>query len=125
MGAMQRLDDRIITLSGIVNELFVERGQPVDLTAVVGLILMPEMKGKHLDLMAWKLGKKGEPVRLDGYVGTPLILPHGGGPVALPCEISLPINEDGIYGFYLFDREGTFGPPEQLLATYMFSVSFK
>jgi len=120
---MQRLDERLVTLSGIVNHLETSKGQPVDLAAIVGLILAPDMKGKSLDLMAWRLGKKGEPDRIPGYAGTPLILPDGLGPLVLPYSISVPIQESGIYGFYLFDRQGAFGSKETLLATYTYSVT--
>lgn len=125
LGASQRLDDRLVTLTGIVNELEITADEPLELAAIVGVILRPEMAGKRLDLMAWELGKNGGPKNLDGYVGTPLILPEGSGPVVLPYSINVPIREDGIYGFYLFDHEGTFGPPRRLLATYMFSVTVK
>ena len=122
-GAMQRTDDHLVTLSGIVNEITTSASERTPLLAVVGLILRPAMKGKRLDLIAWSFGKTGEPEPLDGYVGAPLFLPDGLGPQTLPCEIALPIKRDGIYGFFLFDRDGVFGPKEDLLATYMFSAT--
>lgn len=125
LGAIQRLDDKLVTLSGIVNHLEANGKDPVEIAAIVGMILAPDMKGKPLDLMAWKLGKNGEPTPIPGYAGTPLILPDGLGPLVLPYSISLPIQDSGIYGFYLFDREGVFGPKEELLATYTYSVSVK
>jgi hypothetical protein len=123
LGASQRLDDRLVNLTGIVNELETTANEPLELAAIVGVVLRPDMQGKHLDLMAWKLGRNGEPQKLDGYVGTPLILPKGLGPIVLPYSVRVPICEDGVYGFYLYDREGAFGSPEELLATYMYSVT--
>lgn len=123
LGATQTLDDRHVTLSGIVNELECRADERVELGAMVGVVLRPPMKGKSLDLMVWKLDKKGEPDRLPDYVGTPLILPHGLGPSVLPYSIKVPIRETGIYGFYLFDRDGVFGEARKLLATYMFSAT--
>ena len=124
-GASQRTSDRLVTLTGIVNEITTTASERTKLLAVVGLILRPELAGKRLDLMAWKLGKKGERLALDGYAGTPLILPNGLGPQVLPCELAVPITADGIYGFEMFDRDGAFGPKENLLATYLFSATVK
>jgi hypothetical protein len=121
--ASLQLDEPIVNLTDVVNHLEVEPGESTGLIAAVGCVLRPEMEGKHLDLMAWRLGKNGEPERFADYVGTPLILPEQTGPAILPLEIALPITERGIYGFYLFDREGVFASPESLLATYMFSAS--
>lgn len=126
LGATQRLDDRLITLSGIVNELTATRGEAIELAAIVGAILQPEMKDKRLDLMAWRLGQAGKRVPIPGYAGTPLILPEGLGPLVLPYAVTLrsqPTLVSGIYGFELFDRDGAFASPETLLATYMFSLT--
>jgi hypothetical protein len=106
----------------IVSKIECSATERVELAAIVGAILLPEMKGKSLDLMAFRLGKNGEPLSLDGYAGTPLILPKNTGPVVLPYEIKIPIRESGIYGFYLFDRDGVFAPKTDLLATYMYSA---
>ena len=125
LGAIQRLDDHLVNLSGIVNDLDATPSEPVQLAAVVGLILRQEMTGKRLDLMVWKLDEKGKPQKFGDYVGTPLILPSGYGAHVLPYSITIPIVESGIYGFYLFDRDGAFGPKENLLATYMFGVTAK
>ena len=45
LGAMQRLDDRLITLSGIVNELDGATSRPAELAAVVGAVLRPAVSG--------------------------------------------------------------------------------
>lgn len=123
LGATQRMEDRLVNLSGIVNELDAVPGESLELTAVVGAILRPEMAERRLDLMVWRLGPNGEPMRFGDYVGTPLILPYGLGPKVLPYSVRFSIDESGVYGFYLFDAEGTFGTPERLLATYMFSIT--
>lgn len=122
-GANFRFDERLVTLTGIVNELDATANEPIEVTAVVGVILRPTMLGARLDLMAWRLGKNGELLPLDGYAGTPLILPNGLGPVVLPYSLRIPIRHSGIYGFHLFDRDGAFGSTEELLATYMYSVT--
>lgn len=118
-------NDGAISLGGIVNDLNLTPAQLRDrilLRPVVSAVLRPEMEGRHLDLMAFRFGKSGEPLPLDGYAGLPLILPRGAGPTVMPYETKVPFGEPGIYGFYLFDREGTFGPKEGLLATYLFGV---
>jgi hypothetical protein len=123
LSASRREDDGHITLSGIVNTVDATIAKRLELAAVIGLVLRPEMQGKRLDLMAWRLGKSGERLPLPGYAGTPLILPQGLGPDVLPFQIAVPIQSKGIYGFELFDREGAFGPQEQLLATYIFAAN--
>ena len=122
-GASNRLEDRQVNLHGIVNDIDGSSRERTELTAIIGLILMPEMEGKSLDLMCWMLDNKGERERIPEYAGTPMILPNGTGPVVLPCPIELPTPRSGIYGFELFDRDGIFGPPEELIATYMFGVN--
>ena len=123
LGATHRLDDDLISLSGIVNFLECSANDRTDLAAIVGVCLRPEMKDKSLDLMAWRLDRTGERQRIPEYAGTPLILPDSVGPAVLPYSISLPTPSSGIYGFELFDRDGAFGPPEALLSTYMFGVT--
>jgi hypothetical protein len=118
-------DEGVIALGGIVNDLTLTAEQMrgrVRLRPVVSAVLRPEMEGRHLDLMAFRLGTDGKPQSLDGYAGLPLILPKGAGPTVMPYETTVPFGERGIYGFFLFDREGTFGEPEGLLATYLFGV---
>jgi hypothetical protein len=119
-GATQRLDDHLVTLTGIVNTLEATAGERSELAAVVGAVVHPEWKGKRLDLMAWRLGKKGERLALPDYAGTPLILPEARGPQVMPYALSVPIPARGIYGFELFDPEGLFGRKNELLATYLF-----
>ncbi len=123
MGAMQRLADGHVTLSGVLNDISVTAGgERAELAVIIGAILRPPMKGKRLDLMAWMLDSKGQREKLPGYAGTPLILPEKTGPDILPYSITIPMPRSGIYGFELFDRDGAFGPKEGLLATYMFGV---
>ena len=125
LGATQRLEDGLVTLSGVVNTLVVAAAEVVELAAVLGLILRPEMSGKRLDLMAWKLDAHGKRTPIPGYAGTPLILPRGLGPHVLPYSVVPRIPPKwtpGVYGFELFDRDAVFGPQETLLATYMFGV---
>ena len=122
--ASHRLDDQAVTLSGIVNTLVGRSDEPTELLAMLGVILRPPMRGKRLDLMAWRLGNNGERLTIGDYVGTQMTLPDEPllGPQVLPCEILLPTPGRGIYGFELFDGEGAFGTPERLLATYIFGV---
>lgn len=47
------------------------------------------------------------------------------GPAVLPYSLTVPVRSTGIHGFDLFDREGVFGPSERLLATYMYSITFR
>lgn len=122
LGALQRLDDGHVTLNGIVNDIAGSTSERTELAIIIGAILRPPMKDKPLDLMAWMLDKTGEREAIPGYAGTPLILPNGKGPDVLPYSIKLPTPRSGIYGFELFDRDGAFGPKEELLATYMFGV---
>ncbi len=124
-GASMRADDRLVTLTGVVNELSAAPGEQLELAAVIGLILAPQMKGKSLDLMAWRLDRSGTRQPIPGYAGTPLILPDGLGPSVAPYAIRLPATSTSIHGFDLFDRDGVFGSPEQLLATYMLGLSLK
>jgi hypothetical protein len=122
--ASQRQVDSYVTLKGVVSELVRVPGESIDLQAVVGVVLVPEIAGNHLDLLLWQLDKTGKPQPVPGYAGQHLELPDGVGAHALPFELrTLPITVTGIYGFYLFDRDGAFGPPSQLLATYMFGVT--
>lgn len=102
-----------------------EREFPCDLKvfAVIGAVLRESMWGKPLDLMAWQLGNTGERETLVKYRGTPLILPEEIGAVTLPYAITVPVWTPGIYGFDLFDRDGIFGAPERLLATYLYAVA--
>lgn len=115
----------VVSLNGVVNTLHVSESDfPTDLVlyAVIGAILRESMWGKPLDLMAWQLGNKAEREKLVKFVGAPLILPEEKGAVVLPYRVSVPIWTPGFYGFDLFDREGIFGPPEHLLATYLYAI---
>lgn len=40
----------------------------------------------------------------------------------MPYPITIPATSSGIYGFDLFDRDGAFGQPRSLLATYLYSI---
>lgn len=124
-GTSNCLDDKLVTLQGVVNELTAKPGEVLELAAIVGAILAPEMQDKRLDLMAWRLGENGERLSLPGYAGTPLILPTARGPVVLQYSIAFqtqPSLLTGVYGFELFDRDGVFGPSEALLSTFLFGV---
>jgi len=127
LAASYREADGLVSLSGIVNTLQLQADEEVALTAVVSVILTPDMAGKSLDLMFWRLGRNGEPQRVPAFAGIPLILPATApGPQVLPLPLrTLPTLEAGLYGYYLFDRDGIFGPPEALLATYTFGITRK
>jgi hypothetical protein len=114
-----------VTLHDVVNTIVVPNDSfPVDIEmfAMVGAIVMKQMWGKSLDLMAWQLGRGGEREPLVMYRGTPLIVPEEIGATVLPYRLKVPITTPGFYGFDLFDREGIFGKPEELLATYIYGV---
>lgn len=117
--------DGVISLHDVVNTIYLpEDAFPADVKmyAVVGAVLTRAMKGKHLDLMAWQLDKKGARETLVKYRGTPLILPEQIGAVCLPYAINVPALTPGLYGFDLFDRDGAFGQREKLLATYLYGI---
>lgn len=111
---------------GIVGNVLVEAfPTTLHLYMVVGAAFIPENSGKRLDLMAFRIGSKGERQRLPGgYVGTQMKVPPGAsGAAAAPMPISVPVDREGIYGFELFDTDGCFGPKERQLATCTYSVS--
>ena len=112
----------IADLSGVVNH-FPADDEPIELSAVVGGIFWPEMKGKHLDLMFWTLDKNHERQTVDGFVGRPLILPELFGPNVAPFPLKLPSLPKGTYGCELLDRDGAFGDSGSLIATYMFGAA--
>lgn len=117
--------DSRVSLAHIVDTIHLpDREYPcvLELCAGIGAVLVESMEGKALDLMAWRLNKAGEREKLDGYVGTPLLLPKGIGAVTLPYQIKVPVKEAGIYGFDLFDRDGVFGKRAGVLATYLYGV---
>lgn len=109
-------------LRGVVNTIVQLSGESTPLFSVVGAVLDPAMSRKSLDMMVWRLDRNGERQTLQGYVGTPLILPQALGPQVMQYSFSLPTPTKGIYGAELFDRDGAFGKPKSLLATYMFGV---
>lgn len=114
-----------VILEDIINNIVVPKfPATIEMFAVVGAIVRPELQGKRLDLMAWQVGMDGSGrQKLDGYVGTPLIIEQGAkGAVCMPYPIKVPVSKPGIYGFDLFDREGAFGKPASLLATYLYAV---
>jgi len=116
----------IISIGGVVNTLAFQRSQlpfRQPMWAMLGLILRRGMEGKHLDLMAFRLDRDGKPVSLEGFAGKPLILPNEVGAVTLPGEVQVPLTDQGVHGFYLFDRDGAFGPKADLLATYLYGVT--
>jgi hypothetical protein len=115
-------EDGTVNLLDVVNEIDGSRTERTELAVAIGLLLLPTMNGKSLDLMAYKLGKKLEHQKLPGFVGQHLELPDGKGPQVLPYSVAIPTPETGVYGFDLWDRDGAFGPPETLLAHYLFGV---
>src|SRR5262245_45030045 len=56
----------------------------VQCNAVVSCALRPEMYGKQLGLLAWKLNGRRERETLPGWIGVKLPIPEGTGPVILP-----------------------------------------
>ena len=115
-----------VSLAHIVDTIHVPDSEfpcALDMCAAIGVVLRDSMGGRRLDLMAWRLGKTGDLEKLDGYVGTPLFLPKITGAATIPYQIKVPLSGPGVYGFNLFDREGTFGKKEGLLATYLYGVS--
>lgn len=121
-GASHRAGEHHVMLNGIVNELRCAADEPVELVALVSALLHPKMQGKSLALMVGSLGRTPKLQPLDGYVGTPLILPAGMGPQVLPYPITLPIRRTGLYCFQLFDPNGLFGTRDGLLANFVFSA---
>jgi len=118
--------DGAIDLKGVVNTVHLRAEDfPTDLKmfAIVSAIVGKPMWGKSLDLMAWQLDNKGARATLVKYRGTPLIIPEAYGPLCMPYEITVPIWSSGVYGFDLFDRDGVFGKPKGLLATYLYGVT--
>ncbi len=97
------------TLRGVINSIVGLKHEATPLRAVVGAVVAPDMKGKALDMIVWRLDRNGERKTLPGYVGTPLILPEALGPQLMPFAFDLPTPTRGVYGADLFDRLGAFG----------------
>jgi hypothetical protein len=110
-------------LRGVINSVVQIDSEPTPLFAVVGAVIVPAMKQKSLDMMVWRLDRSGQRQTLPGFVGMPLILPNALGPQVMPYQFALPTPTPGIYGAELFDRDGTFGKRQALLATFMFGVN--
>lgn len=121
-------DGEKTSLHGVVDTILrPEKDFPFDLHlhAAIGLIQSPSMRGKRLDLMGFALDKKKslDPQPIAGYAGTYLILPEGRpGACVHTTAITVPIAYPSIYGFYLFDADGAFGKPKELMATYLYAV---
>lgn len=109
-------------LRGVINSIVQLDSESTPLFAVVGAVVVPAMKQKALDMMVWKLDRSGQRQKVPGFVGMPLILPDSLGPQVMPYRFELPTPAKGIYGAELFDRDGAFGKPQSLLATFMFGV---
>lgn len=112
-----------VDLLGVANQLFISSiPTTLSLYAVLGVVAIPEQSGKRVALTFWRLGSDGSRQSVPGWTGTHVDLPGGLGPIVCPYKVELPIEEPGIYGFDAIDCDALFGPRNERLATYIFSV---
>lgn len=121
-------DGEKTSLHGVVDTIFrPEKDFPFDLHlhAAIGLIQSPSMRGKQLDLMAFVQDRRRslEPQPIAGFAGVQLVLPgDASGACVCTVPITIPVAHPARYGFYLFDADGAFGKPKELMATYLYAV---